>query len=125
LLGQLPLQRVHNVLLRNLLTALEQVRALPEPPPSVRMVIDAARRPPDEHERRYNAPSARLRPRLRRAIFTSSSACWWIESLLLRCDGDGDELWTVRAAVPWEVPCPVTRPVIQVAQGATHPLVLF
>jgi hypothetical protein len=46
LLGQLPLQRVHNVLLRNLLTALEQVRALPEPPPSVRMVINTARRPP-------------------------------------------------------------------------------
>jgi hypothetical protein len=44
------------------------------------------------------ARAARLRPRLRRAIFTSSSACWWIESLLLRCDGDGDELWTVRSA---------------------------
>jgi hypothetical protein len=50
--------RQYNLLVRDLLTAVEQVRAMPELPPRVRMVIDANRRPLDEHERRYNAPSA-------------------------------------------------------------------
>jgi hypothetical protein len=40
--------RQYNLLVRDLLTAVEQVRAMPELPPHVRMVIDANRRPLDD-----------------------------------------------------------------------------
>ena len=51
-------QKACNVLVRDLLNAVERVRQLPAMPQRVRMLFDANRRPAGEHERRYNAQSA-------------------------------------------------------------------